>query len=211
MPANSKVLCLHCNKRITRDRERAHRRLGSAPYKSSSPSHARRHLIIDESSDSDGPQEGEEGHNSSMNTEFDGAEISIPGIDEEDFPPPSEGSSNSVGDLEERDDSEFDDDNVFASRVPYNLWHAPRGLEDSDDESDPADEPADIGDDPDEDYVDWDTIESNHGLSAWDRLGEGFEREVASIGKSPYPNAIVFRLTFCLFSRTPDRIRPFNL
>jgi hypothetical protein len=36
---------------------------------------------------------------------------------------------------------------------------------------------------PEPGFVDWEAIEANFGLSAWDQLGEGYERDAATIGK----------------------------
>ena len=39
-------------------------------------------------------------------------------------------------------------------------------------------------DEPEPGYVDWAAIEANSGLSAWNQLGEAYERDAAAIGKN---------------------------
>jgi hypothetical protein len=41
-------------------------------------------------------------------------------------------------------------------------------------------------DEPEPGFVDWEAIEANFSLSAWDQLGEGYERDVAAIGPLQY-------------------------
>ena len=40
-----------------------------------------------------------------------------------------------------------------------------------------------VGKDPDSDYTNWDSIDSQFSLSAWEQIGGGFEQEVATIGQ----------------------------
>ena len=81
------------------------------------------------------------------------------------------------------------DDVYMARNVLRDCWNARRGDErstypdDTDDDSDIEDPVVDANDDDeDEHYVDWAAIEAESGLSAWDKLGEGFEQDVATIG-----------------------------
>jgi hypothetical protein len=60
--------------------------------------------------------------------------------------------------------NDSDSDSGSNDELPY-----PK-LEDSDEESDDG-------------FVDWAAIEAGSGLSAWDQLGEGYEREAAAISK----------------------------
>ena len=53
----------------------------------------------------------------------------------------------------------------------------------SDDSSDPSSEP---DDEDDANAFDWDKIEGNSGLSAWDQLGEAYEKDAANIGVYPW-------------------------
>jgi hypothetical protein len=65
----------------------------------------------------------------------------------------------------EMEDNDLGSELDISDEPPY-----PR-LKDSDNESD------------DGFMVDWAAIEAGSGLSAWDQLGEGYERDAAALGK----------------------------
>jgi hypothetical protein len=68
--------------------------------------------------------------------------------------------------------------------IGFSAWWVRHNIpSDSEEDSDLEDEVADEGDGEDDHYVDWAAIESNYSLSAWDRLGESFDRDVAAISK----------------------------
>jgi len=79
---------------------------------------------------------------------------------------------------------------VYAARnVLRDRWNTTRGDKtyldenESDGDTDLEDPVVDADDnDEDEHYVDWAAIEAESGLSAWDKLGESFEQDVAAIG-----------------------------
>jgi len=57
---------------------------------------------------------------------------------------------------------------------------------------------SDDDDDDKVDVVDWDALEQECGLSAWDRLGEGYEADAAQIGLfSPYPRFFLYLQNTC--------------
>jgi hypothetical protein len=60
-------------------------------------------------------------------------------------------------------------------------WNRNIDVTDSDEEAKGADEPSSPIDD-DSDEMGWELLEG--GLSAWDQLGEGYERDAAEIGES---------------------------
>jgi hypothetical protein len=77
---------------------------------------------------------------------------------------------------------DFEDVLHAAQNSHHMWWRVPDIPSDSDSNSDSENEITDAGDDSDDGYVDWDAIESNYGLSAWDRLGESYDRDIAAIG-----------------------------
>ena len=65
--------------------------------------------------------------------------------------------------------------------LEYHTWDATRP-DDEDSDSDFEEPVEDAGDNENEGYDDWAAIEAEFGLLAWDKLGEGFEQEIADIG-----------------------------
>jgi hypothetical protein len=63
-------------------------------------------------------------------------------------------------------------------------------------------------DEPEPGYVDWAAIEANSGLSAWDQLGEGYERDAAAIGKAQ--NIFIFN-TFLIYRCVANRLSAYDL
>jgi hypothetical protein len=116
--------------------------------------------------------------------------VSIPGP-HDDGPSSESGQSVVPSDYDEPDetDGSFDRDNNEAEQnlpipvvdddillVQNVRWSATHGDGPDDEDSD---------NDEDDRYDDWAAIEADFGLSAWDKLGEGFEQEVAGIGMFP--------------------------
>ena len=127
--------------------------------------------------------------------------VPIPGP-HDDGPSSKSGQSVVPSDYDEPDetDGSFDHDNNEAEQsLPIPVvdddillvrnvrWSAARrdGPDDEDSDSDIEDPVEDADNDEDDRYDDWAAIEANVGLSAWDKLGEGFEQEVAGIGMFP--------------------------
>jgi hypothetical protein len=105
-------------------------------------------------------------------------------------------------------------DNVgFAEEILHKHWAAGRIDEsnDSDLESDRG-EPfypqlEDGNNSDDEEVIDWDAIEAQSCLSAWDQLGEGYEADAAAICKFKYTQNSFYNLIF-INSKPPPKIRP---
>lgn len=183
MPRQDDVYCAHCDTKISRKRERAHRRLLVAPYTSPRKSNAREPLLF---SDSESSDEALSSHDQS-GVHLDGDVLS--GASDSDFydaPGGTDAPSDEL-DLPVAGEPFDSDEETFAPRVMGDRWSLRKDPdEDSDSGSEEDDEVVDagIGEDPDEDYVtEWARIESRYDLSAWERLGEGFEQEVAGISK----------------------------
>jgi hypothetical protein len=157
MAPNRLVLCLHCGQYVTRKRETEHRKLSIAPYTLSPPrrpSRLRRvtHIQLDH---------GDTGQGS----------VGVPDTDNvspEETNPQDDQADNSV--------------EVLLSTIDRR-W---RGAieEDSDNDEDPEVEEylETVDSETDEDYIDWNNIESQSGLSVWDQLGESYEKDAAAIG-----------------------------
>jgi hypothetical protein len=65
-------------------------------------------------------------------------------------------------------------------------WNSNRHIADCDEEAEGLDEPSSPIDSDDEDENVWEPLEG--GLSAWDQLGEGYERDAAAVGESESKN-----------------------
>jgi hypothetical protein len=162
MPAASEVFCAHCGKYLPRRLEREHRKLATSPYASPPPTFQSRVCrVVDADSDSD--ETPPTGRTSSL--VGDEAPMDIGDLVDGDTGPFSK-SFDSLRDhwhhMFEAEDSDSDGD--LDDELPYDK------LEDSDNESESG-------------FVDWDAVEAGSGLSAWDRLGESYEKEAAAIGK----------------------------
>jgi hypothetical protein len=51
--------------------------------------------------------------------------------------------------------------------------------------------------DDEDSTFDWDKFDVGAGLSAWDNLGEGYERDAARIGKLPHQSHYEFEMCMC--------------
>ena len=76
------------------------------------------------------------------------------------------------------------DDDVLIQNVHWGAMLGDKTRpDDKDSDSDLKEDPVeDAGDEDDDRYDDWAAIEAEFGLSAWDKLGEGFEQEIVGIG-----------------------------
>lgn len=203
MPPKGKVLCICCNTHISVKLERQHRRdANAAPYAPPTPTHpSRQRSIFAPSSEVDSDESEAEdnavaGPSNSRRTD----EIPDPltgknnqsafqlpvliAIEDEGIASP--GITTVDLELEEEPEDVFMDDNVDLSFADH--YTRPVAGSDSDDTSESGadtdeeemrDEDSD-GEDPDEDIFDWDSFQApDDGLSAWDKLGEEYEKEAA--------------------------------
>ena len=170
MPANTDVLCAHCGRYMSRNREREHRRLIAQPYvvpPLTLPSRIRQ--VTDDDSDGDVPA-------ASTNVVVEGRE--------------NGGAIHGDADVGYVAKDHAQPDRVYVSEVAENALRA-RWADVADVRDDVSDNGSDeelpypiLEDDgPEPGFVDWEAIETNYGLSAWDQLGEGYERDAAAIGK----------------------------
>jgi hypothetical protein len=164
------VLCAHCGVYMPRRREREHRKLLIQPYVTPPyiiPSRLRR-VGVDADS--------EDGQSVSNDEELAGTCDGPAGEDVD--------ATYLAGDSVKNAQVDESIRNILHSRWD-NMMHAADDVSDSDsDEELPY--PMLEDDEPDPAYIDWAAIEANSGLSAWDRLGEGYERDAAEIGKNQY-------------------------
>jgi hypothetical protein len=73
----------------------------------------------------------------------------------------------------------------------------------SEDEESDGESPVSDIEDADDHIFDWDRFGSGTGLSAWDELGEGYERDTANIGESRWTS-----MSFCCsLSDTSSKIK----
>ena len=177
MPATTDVLCAHCGHYMSRKREREHRRLITQPYVApplTLPFRIRR--VTDDDSDDDVPAASvnvavESGQNGGS---IDG-DPDVGYVADDHGPPEvdvSEAAENAlrarwgnVTDVRDDISNDSSDEDLADEDLAYPI------LEDNE---------------PEPGFVDWEAIEANSGLSAWDQLGEGYERDAAAIGQLPY-------------------------
>lgn len=195
MPADKKVLCTHCDQYLPPKWEREHRRLVNShtPYAAAPPTFISRiHRVVD--SDSDDHDDGGSAVSSRVGEGNLDADAGISGGEEY----LETGGPQAAGEWGMDADAYGSHDEVFENGlIPVppatgaelnNHWRRMFEMEDSDLDSDPEvnDEPAypkleDSDDESDEGFIDWATIEAGSGLSAWDQLGEGYERDAAAL------------------------------
>jgi hypothetical protein len=99
-----------------------------------------------------------------------------------------DGNFNDNDNKGDRSPVEVDDDILVVRNV---RWGAMLGdktrPDDEESDSDLEEDPVeDAGDEDDDRYDDWAAIEAEFGFSTWDKLGEGFEQEIAGIGMLRY-------------------------
>jgi len=193
------VHCLCCDQFIPRKREREHRRQAANPFiTTTNPEQPKRRSVyltalLDSPSDSAIEDEDQSQHSPEE-------ELHPKRITEDvkmfDPPPLLPATPRSPGDFGMPEDDNMaldtvgDEDDV--DKVLSRHWKKPLEHQwaPSDSEEDPANtenegssEEVVAEDDDDEvDVVDWDALEQECGLSAWDRLGEGYEANAAQIG-----------------------------
>ena len=180
------ILCAHCGKYVTRKQEQEHRKLVITLHVEHTPNiPSSSYLVIDTDSESDEHESQDHFANEpsigsaagSPGSPFHGEAMQIDNDLDDDILDADE------GDLQgEQDFLDFEDILHAAQNSHCMRWRVPDIPSDSDSNSGSEDEVTDAGDDSDDGYVDWDAIESNYGLSAWDRLGESYDRDVAAIG-----------------------------
>lgn len=192
MPPDGNVYCAHCRSSIPRRLEREHRKLAFTPYTPPPPKiPTRLRSLAEEDSDNDSTMRP-----ATAKSNRDDRAHELTDLAAED----DTTQWGLVDEPSEKDQYDYDHGDSDASpeinEVPEVQpqsgpfpWSAVHNVEsDSEDDSDLEDEVADEGDEEDEHYFDWAALESNYGLSAWDRLGESFDRDVAAIGMCAYFN-----------------------
>jgi hypothetical protein len=186
MPTDSSVLCAHCGKYLPRRLEREHRKLAASPYVSpplvpTFPSQLCCVIDVDSDDDNDIP-----------NLPADNIEATIDISDQVDeYIAPDD-----IDVVDEDGEDLFDEDHLHDNTVPFSMhfdslrdhWRHmfEPGDSDSDDNSNdelPYERLEDSDDESDGGFIDWNAIEVGSGLSAWDQLGESYEKEAAAIGR----------------------------
>ena len=207
MPSSNQVLYAHCNTWMSRKREQEHRGLLFSPYVSPPPKLSSRYSrLLDSDSEEDPVQIPEVHHDapssesgqSVVQSDYDGPALTDSGLDDGDD---EDKPRISVPDS--------DDDILLVRDVRWSttLGDATRP-DDKDSDSDFEEPVEDAGDDEDEGYDDWAAIEAEFGLSAWDKLGEGFEQEIADIGMFREDLCYTFKLINS--TSTGDRLSAYD-
>ena len=207
MPSSNQVLYAHCNTWMSRKREQEHRGLLFSPYVSPPPKLSSRYSrLLDSDSEEDPVQIPEVHHDapssesgqSVVQSDYDGPALTDSGLDDGDD---EDKPRISVPDS--------DDDILLVQDVCWSttLGDATRP-DDKDSDSDFEEPVEDAGDDEDEGYDDWAAIEAEFGLSAWDKLGEGFEQEIADIGMFQEDLCYTFKLINS--TSTGDRLSAYD-
>lgn len=208
MPAVDKrvVYCRCCKKYLTRIREREHRKQAAKPYSSPEPVPSYRRFsflssifsdddedmpalaVVDPlEDDKDEWEPGSEAPNDAASFQ-EGSEPE-PSIHNFEIPMGDVSESESNGAIVDEGGGHYEE--VSTQRWGRYAVRAqtPSDSEDSYKEISPnidqaSDEPQEdpAGDDNEIDVVDWDALERECGLSAWDKLGERYEADAAGIG-----------------------------
>lgn len=187
MAGNNLVLCLCCNQRIPRQREREHRKQLAIPTASNSADSARlsrqRQIVsVHEDVGTTSAIDGFEALNNRQEVEA------------------GMGASDPGAILQRRwGDQHFTETDSDA------------GSDIGADES--TSEGLGFEDEEDETYLDWAQPERelNYGLSSWDRLGEGYEAEAVSVGAYFLPKSQCRMAETTFPSGKVVRIRPLDL
>jgi len=176
MPAVAKdrIWCTCCKKFLTRKREREHRQAATRPY--IPPATSYRQFTF-------------------LSALFSDDEDDVPALATVDRGEDDEDYSMDVNDLAMASDQEFeanaeacagasdDEDMVSPSHRPVaHAWTPSDSEDDVDDLGRNTAPQEDPSSDDEVDDVDWDALEKECGLSAWDQLGEGYEADEAGIG-----------------------------
>lgn len=162
MPSET-VLCAHCGQYLSRRREREHRRIATQPYIAPPPAFPSNLLQVGvgsndiDDSDNDGSEEYSRNYS---------------------IPPAEDPQSNNSDELPLHE--------AFGNALRSRWTKVADDIRDDASDSDLEEElPYPVLEDEHElGYVDWAAIEANSGLSAWDQLGESYERDAAEIGKA---------------------------
>lgn len=182
MAPRATFLCLCCNKYLTEKRERAHRRKAYHPYRNAEAPDTRSHRKVDYFSQP--LQSDSEGEHDRVTPEGD--------IDQEytrtpttDEPMADIGVPTTMSPLPTSPLPLFTQDDALlhwdAPLPVLREWDPSDSEEDSRSETDEVPAEDDTNDD-ETDIVDWDAIERDCGMSAWDKLGKGYEADAAKIG-----------------------------
>jgi hypothetical protein len=196
MPAVAKdrIWCTCCKKFLTRKREREHRQAATQPYIPPVTSYRQFAFLSALFSDDEDDipalatvdhREDDEDlyHSKSPSPGDDFEETSERVLDPMDVDDLAMASDWDTGvDAEASAGASDDEDTISHSYRPAARASTPSDSEDDDDldhNTVPQEDPS--GDD-EVDAVDWDALEKECGLSAWDQLGESYEAEAAGIG-----------------------------
>lgn len=169
---NNKVLCAHCHTYMTRLLEQQHHKLANSPFDAPQPGFVSQLQSVVESGSDD--EDRVSSDDVAMETDLEGMDtlydeaMDVDGKDAED--------NNTAA----RHQDAFE--NHWGSNCRVTVESDDEHGSDSEDEMDVDEEGGNDGE-WDEEYIDWAAIEAGSGLSAWDRLGESFENEAATIGK----------------------------
>jgi hypothetical protein len=163
---------------MSRKRERQHRGLLFTPYVSPPPKLSSRFTrLLDSDSEEDNPAPIPDLHQDGPSSKN---EV------QSDYDEPAQTDGNLDDNDNEADQSpvEVDDDILVVQNVRWGAMLRDKTRpDDEESDSDLEEDPVeDAGDEDDNKYDDWAAIEAEFGFSAWDKLGEGFEQEIAGIG-----------------------------
>lgn len=203
MPRNTDVLCTHCDTYVPRKREQEHRQLINSPFLLPPPLFVSRlHPVID------APD---------LDNEDDGSNLLSQHSNVEDTPMETDGGYQEPIDKATTDSNDEHLDphhNVFEAH-----WRSTRRatVESDDEESNGEDDnEMDIDEEVandgewDKEYINWAAFEASSGLSSWDKLGESFEREAATIGMN-YSLYLNVHICLLLYSQSTCCIRSCNM
>lgn len=178
------VYCFCCKTNISRKREREHRRSYTTPYPNAPNIPTSRQQPITESIfESDDDEEGSDIFEDEGVPNMHMAELPV----NEDIPEVQVEHDGFYPMLVDVSDDEDDGECVQSYRWANTGWPGVNNDETDEEEGGGGDL---IDDDPSgtsneaDAIIDWDLIEKMSGLSAWDQMGEAYEREAATTGES---------------------------
>ncbi|KAF8813489.1 hypothetical protein BYT27DRAFT_7084181, partial [Phlegmacium glaucopus] len=205
------VHCVCCNQVIPRKREREHRRQAAKPYATTSAESGplrRRSAYLAALFKSLSDSDGEDKDNSNPPP-------GPPSLPASPQSPPGQFSvseDNNMAIDTTEDDGDVDEVLLSRWRKPVKhqwasvLSESEDELENTENEGTSGAEMVDDDDDDRVDVVDWDALERECGLSAWDRLGEAYEADAAQIAEKldEYDRAICRAFSYKVTTHTTD-------
>ncbi|KAJ3501992.1 hypothetical protein NLJ89_g9087 [Agrocybe chaxingu] len=207
MPRSDNILCECCGVYMTRAHERSHRAVKDTPYSAqfqTPTTISSRVAAVLSISDGDSSSEDDKDSGSGIQRSISEVPLPTPNMSH-NFDMDVIFESNSENDITQHNRSPSPETDLLS-------WHN-KQVSDSEPEAVPitstalSDEVL-IDDDDEPCYPDWERFEyGEDGLSAWDKLGESYEREAALIGGklSAYDRAICRAFSFKLQTHLTDK------